>query len=295
MENVPFKKEFKRKLLETYDFTSSFLNQNNLQWWACGGTAIGAVRHKGLIPWDDDIDICMLRCDYERLIQLRDKILERGYDLISYQNNLNSNIFLKISNRSTSLVDEESEPFDTGVFIDIFPIDYFDGNEDEFYRIYKSLHKNAKLYCFSCSIPSFSSIINNIKKGDFTKAFKRLVRLFIPAIVRTRTRQRIEKWNKEYSAKDSGKYLVSFLGSYGRKEFFSKDWFDGYEILEYEGRKIRLFHNYKNYLTKVYGDYMTPPPVIPDSTHLQYYVNLKEHIDFNEIKIRCANGIYKEW
>jgi hypothetical protein len=79
------------------------------------------------------------------------------------------------------------------------------------------------------------------------------------------------------------------------KVLFDSKWFEGFEILKFEGRTIRLPLHYDEYLTLIYGDYMTPPKDIPDSTHWKYYVNLKEKISMDEARNRIKINRVKEF
>lgn len=295
MENNSFKDAYKSKLLALYDFMTLFLNQHGLNWWGAYGTCIGAVRHRGLIPWDDDIDIYMPRKDYEKLISLQQEVRENGYDLFSSRNETNSNVFIKICDLSTSLLAAKNDPFDTGVFIDIFPLDFFNGSLKEFDKIHNGYRLWSRIYKFTCMRTSSKDIRTSLKNNSFYDAIKSLVRLITPNSLHQKALNRINQYEENISGIEDGKSLASFCGRYGRKEIYNARWFDGYILCEYEGRDIRIPKRYDDYLKYVYGDYMKYPQIIPESTHGQYYINLKERIDLEEIYHRVSLGTNKEW
>ena len=291
---MDFREAYKQKLLEVYDFTVKFFDDHHLQWWAAYGTGIGAVRHQGIIPWDDDIDLHMLRKDYEKLITLREEIRSYGYDLLSAHDGSYSLFFLKISDQRTTLVERKEEPIDIGVFVDIFPLDYV-GDEKEFESNYICLRKWQLLHEYTYLNVSLIDVLKALKHRS-GNATPYLYSILMPKLVQDYTRKKVICLEKKVSGLDKGKYLATYYNSFsGMRVLFDSKWFEGYELLKFEGRSIRLPLHYDDYLKLIYGDYMTPPKDIPKFTHWQYYVNLKEKIDMNEVTNRVKKGIVKEY
>lgn len=291
--NMDFKEAYKAKLLEVYDFTVKFLDDHNLQWWAAYGTGIGAVRHQGIIPWDDDIDLHMLRQDYEKLISMREELRSYGYDFLSAHDGSYSLFFLKISDQRTTLIERKEEPLDIGVFVDIFPLDYVSNDTKDFVDNYNCLKKWQKLHEYTYLKVSLIDVIKAIKQRS-GNANRFLYSILMPKFVQNFTRNKVVGLEKMVSSVEEGKYLVTYHDLDMRRLFDSK-WFEGYETLMFEGRTIRLPLHYDDYLKLIYGDYMTPPKDIPEFTHWKYYVNLKEKISVDEAKKRVKKGLFKEF
>ena len=117
--------ELKRIQIGILKHLDAFCKENNLTYFMCGGTLLGAVRHKGFIPWDDDIDIMMKREDYDKLIALYPKNDNSNFKLFSYE--LDKSFpypFAKMDDCRTIFEEEINDSYKIGVNIDIFPIDY---------------------------------------------------------------------------------------------------------------------------------------------------------------------------
>lgn len=116
------------ELIEIYKVFAAICDKHHLRYYACGGTALGAVRHKGFIPWDDDLDIFMPRADYGRFVEIAQSELPKGYSWQSIENDANYELpFGKIWNDDAELtcsVRQKSKlSIDHGIFIDVLPLD----------------------------------------------------------------------------------------------------------------------------------------------------------------------------
>ena len=123
---------YKKALCETMKAFVRFCEDNNLRYYACGGTCLGAIRHKGMLPWDDDIDILMPREDYTKLLEIWSEIAPEDYILQEpYSSSDITNNFVKIRKNHTTFMQTEAEKkckYHKGIFIDIFPLEGTSGN-----------------------------------------------------------------------------------------------------------------------------------------------------------------------
>ena len=118
-----FLNKYKSKVLEVLKYTIKFCEKNNLKYYLADGSALGCVRHKGYIPWDDDIDIYMPRKDYNRLISLKEKVSLDGYTVKSLKDKNYYLTFAKIYDSNTTVWEFKDCPDILGVYVDIFPLD----------------------------------------------------------------------------------------------------------------------------------------------------------------------------
>ena len=245
--------EIKSVELEILKYVHNFCVKNDIKYFINYGTLIGAVRHKGFIPWDDDIDICMFRKDYEKFIDLFSK--DDGiYKILSLEtNDKYYNNFIKIVNSKTKIEDERNyKTYDSGIFIDIFPMDFFD-DWDLIEKIYK--WESFKLLSFSKK--------ENIQYGD--SKLKDFIRRFFWVILKPVSPRFFAKKIKKYidrGIKENGKYF----GLVGCSKWKYTDVFDHNpfeELIELDFEDYRFFapKNYDEILRKYYGDYMEFLPV----------------------------------
>ncbi len=292
---MDFKEAYNERLLNLYDFVVKFLDDHNLQWWAAYGTGIGAVRHHGFIPWDDDIDLHMLRGDCEKLLLLKDDLRSFGFDLLSAHDGSSPLFFLKIIDKKTTFVERKEVPLNSGVFVDIFPLDYVGGDSERFRSNYIHIRRWQLLHEYTYFKVSLIDVIKAVKQKS-GNATRFLYSILAPKFVRNYTRKKVIDWEKKVSNAKKEKYLATYYNAFsGMRVLFDSTWFDGFETLEFEGRTIKLPLHYDNYLRLIYGDYMTPPKNIPQSSHWHYYVNLKERISIDDVRRRVKKGINVEY
>ncbi len=249
----------KMKKLETAMLASfvEVCGKLGLRYYLMGGTLLGAVRHQGFIPWDDDIDVAMPRADYEVFMREGQRHLPEHLFLQNICTDAHYCMnFAKIRDCRTTMVEYSvhKHPMNHGVFIDIFPLDYYP--EDA--RSQKAMDLNQRLFKLrlraEVTIPpqSRSRFPRNLPADCATA----LAWLRYPSFRKAlETREALQR-----EAKPS-KLWANYCGAWGKKEIMPMEWYGAGTPLSFEGMTVMGPKHYDKWLTQVYGDYMQLPPV----------------------------------
>ncbi len=242
-------------MLRMFKIIDYICRKHNIHYWMCSGTLLGAVRHKGFIPWDDDLDICMLREDYEKFVQIA--IQEFPNDMMLQTRETDPHykylpLPCKVRDKKSYILSSgyEDEDSEKGLYIDIFPFDRFHTNSVIFWWE-KLLKKYNMFICKSLDSVYFTHE-SKIRKwlAYFHPAFHYLVVQYL-------------KYAKKIIRKNLNLGTNCYLGhgfdTVWKRYFKYDDIFPLIEI-EFEGVKFFAPQSPDVYLRTIYGDYMTLPP-----------------------------------
>lgn len=278
------KAQYKEKLIQLLKKFNTFCSENNLTYYAGYGTVIGAVRHKGLIPWDDDIDVYMPRKDYERFKNLQTKANKFDCRIEKYENKGFNAMFSKFVDSTTTLWELDIHPYVIGVYIDVFPLDECNNDAVQILELQKKLKRHFWGYLRIHYGTSFSNICNSLKRRDWHSAFGYLCSILTTGFNEEKNYHIFAKTEKSLAENKDGEMLVSLLGPYGAKELYKKEWFAEQLWVEYEEIIIPIPSGYDDYLKQLYGDYMQFPPIEKRvSHHVHTYVNFEKKMNIKEI------------
>lgn len=228
-----------------------------LRYYLVGGTLLGAVRHQGFIPWDDDIDVAMPREDYEIFLREGQKYLPEYYFLQHLGSELNYYAnFAKLRDKRTTFVEYNVRkyPICHGLYIDIFPLDNYPDNPREQKKMDFQQTLFRRRTRAAVEIPPQARHSLLVELG--LKATAVLTVLRWPNF-----RKALEAREKLHTSVKPGVQWANYCGAWGKKEIMPAAWYGEGAELTFGGLNVKGPKHYAKWLTRVYGDYMQLPPV----------------------------------
>ena len=256
--------------LEILSYIDCVCKANNLRYYLCAGTLLGAIRHHGFIPWDDDIDIMMPRNDYEKLFSIMNDT--GSYAALNGANTKNfPYAFGKIVDNRTI----KKEPIRyscqvIGVDIDVFPLDNFPDSEKESLTFLKEIEHCQRLVSRRISAYKIEPSLNKTITRNCKIFVNRLAEFFGSPDINDVVSE-FSVLAQRYNTQSTCHCGISTLYHYGMGERYRKLIFDGTVYVSFEGKDYPAPSGYDEYLTGMYGsDYMQSPPLEKRRTHHFY-------------------------
>lgn len=234
-------------LLEMLIQIDEICQKNNIKYSLSSGTVLGAVRHKGFIPWDDDLDLMLMRDEYEKFLRIpQEAFSSRGLTLQKEYDKTWPLTFSKVRKNNTTYIERRLDVLEgahLGVYIDIFPVDNLSDN---------ALHATMQWHIFHLLAAKCLG-----KRGYKTNLLKKKFAMSISRFLPAEPMLKFVKNEKDTDTKN----VHSFLGAavVREKTIYPRNLFESYTEIDFEGKMFPVISGYKEYLEITYGDYMTLP------------------------------------
>ena len=251
----------KRVQLEIFDEVVGLCERHNIEYVAVAGTVLGAVRHNGYIPWDDDLDIAMIRDDYDRFLKIAEKELGDRFFLQNYDTEKNSIAYFSKIRKNGTLFVQDADLNTTahkGIFIDVFP---FDNLPDS--RFKKKIFRFVQIILYQIFIAKSTVGMmgtNNSFKGKCKQMARTILHIVAIPISKGYLYNELDKLLRKYNGVDTESVMQS--PEFARNGLvFPKKWIFPTVKEEFEGRLINVPCEKNKYLELRYGkDFMQLPP-----------------------------------
>ena len=252
-----------KKLIEICD-------EIHVNYYVAYGSLIVVVRHKGFIPWDDDFDVVMLRNDYEKFCDYCTKHQKEmsPYKLLTrereekYPYNI-----ARLNNMDYQAVYDNVQGYDSGIFIDIYPIDGAGTNAEQVMKRVKK--KKSNLFRIT-----LWSIDDHYTRSTYHKWYRSVIKYFVRLYAKIRGSKyfldQLEAFKNLYDI-DESRYIAEMTWDSGLT-LYEKKWFDDYLYMDFENLKVKVPVGYDEFLRCHYGDYMKLPPKEEQIPHHEYKV-----------------------
>lgn len=258
-KNFLSKEECRKIQLDILKAIDIICNENNLKYCMCGGTMLGAIRHSGFIPWDDDIDIMLLRKDYNILIDILKKQSKyKWLEVLDYNTNGYFYPFAKAVD-NTTIAKQDDNTTEHGIWVDIFPYDNLPNDEKKRNKFILSNYRKRSI------ILSMTTDFDAKEKIKH-KYIKILLKFYSSFIDKRKFILKYNEFGQKYNNQDT-KYVGCMFSPYKLKECFDREWFNDVKKYKFENDEFYGPLKADEFLRQLYGNYMELPPIEKRRNH----------------------------
>ena len=252
--------DLQKKQLDLLKAFIRVCDKYNLRYFLVGGSALGAVRHKGFIPWDDDIDVGLLREDYDKFITLQKEFEGTPYFIQTWKSDPHYIYsYGKLRDSSTTFIEDmyTNHVINHGVWIDIFPID----GMSKTIQPREKLAKRVRYIWWQVYMSYLGALVRKVRKRTFFKDILLNIvgGLFYIFDIAHYRNKHTDKYAKKISLKEC-KMAGNMFGFNMKREAMPIDLFQECVKLPFEDIEVNVLKDYDQYLRNLYGDYMKLPP-----------------------------------